>query len=148
MLTASHLHEAKLMASVSAAFASMHFCRGNNQNNGNRHGTTAQPCCRRTVHDIYLCLDAKYLQRAYHMMYQSFCNPHQEVKEGIDRAPKYMLEKMQKQRRAWHLRKRKAHHVGGRCSNQPRYPPIPNGKISSEVRLTCALRYFSGGITI
>ena len=97
------------------------------------------------MHDIYLCLGAKYFQRAYHMMYQSFCKLHQEVKEGIERAHKHMLEKTNKQRRAWCQRKRKAHNAGGRHSNQPQPPPIPNGTISSEVWLACALRYFCGG---
>ena len=49
----------------------------------------------------YLCLGAKYFQRAYHMMYHLFCKLHQEVEEGIERSHKYMLERMKKQRRAW-----------------------------------------------
>ena len=56
-----------------------------------------------------------------------------------------MLEKMKKQRRAWCRRKRKALGFGNRRINQPEPPPTPNGKISSDVWLACALRYFSGG---
>jgi len=42
-------------------------------------------------------------------------------------------------------KKRKAHQFGVRRINQPEPPPLPNVTISTEVRLACALRYFSGG---
>jgi hypothetical protein len=44
-----------------------------------------------------------------------------------------------------HLKLR--HHIpkGGRSGGKFKPPPIRNGRISSSVRLACALRYFAGG---
>ena len=67
---------------------------------------------------------------------------HQQLKDGIEEAHREHVEKMKRQRRELCCRS-----VGsGRCRlNNPPPPPIPNGRISTDVRLGCALRYFAGG---
>ncbi len=76
------------------------------------------------------------------MSYESFWKLHEKLKEGIVLAHKQYLEKMKRQRRA---RRSRSSVCGRRRFNSPAPPPIPNGKIDSEVRLACALRYFAGG---
>jgi hypothetical protein len=80
---------------------------------------------RRTVEDIYNCLGPRYFRRAYRMSYDSFCVLHNKLEQGILDA----------------LDKRKI--KGAR--QHDRAPPIPNGPISTSVRLASALRYFAGG---
>ena len=74
------------------------------------------------------------------MSYESLWKLHDKLKEGISLAHKRYLDKMKRQRRA-----RRSCSGGRRRLNSPAPPPVPNGKISTSVRLACALRYFAGG---
>ena len=82
---------------------------------------------RRTVEEVYECLGQNYFRRAYRMSYDAFRKLHNKLRPGIlqsieDKRKKYSSEKQ-----------------------HTRAPPIPNGPISTSVRLACALRYFAGG---
>jgi hypothetical protein len=82
---------------------------------------------RRSVSDVYQCLGDNYFRRAYRMSYDSFWVLHSKIENEI----KNEIEN----------RRRKA---GG--SFDPRHaPPVPNGPISTSVRLAVAIRYFAGG---
>lgn len=86
---------------------------------------------RRTVKDVYNCLGPTYFRRAYRMTYHSFWVLHSKLKQGILDAHKKLKE-----------------HDNDVCDLPKihgRPPPIPNGPISTSVRLACALRYFAGG---
>ena len=65
------------------------------------------------------------------------------MKDGIQEAHKQLLEKLKKQRKA--LRRSRSSGGARRRLNNPPLPPIPNGRISTDVRLACALRYYAGG---
>lgn len=143
MLLSSYRHNAEVFTAHAASAAAMHFIRGKNAiKRGSRYGAPTNTRRRRTVQEIYMCLGAKYFQRAYRMSYESFWKLHEKLKDGIVLAHKQYLEKMKRQRRA---RRSPSSVCGRRRLNSPAPPPIPNGKIDSEVRLACALRYFAGG---
>lgn len=143
MLISQFHRNAEVLLAQSAAIAAMHYIRGRKSKRGNRYGSASSPRHRRTVSDVHACLGARYFKRAYRMCYNSFWKLHAQLKVGIDRAHKQTLEKMKKQRKAL-LRSRQSGSVRRRLNNPP-LPPIPNGRIHSEVRLACALRYFAGG---
>lgn len=75
--------------------------------------------CRMQVDDIYQQLGPRIFRQAYRMTYTSFKRLHRKLRlrilEGLSQQP------------------------GGN------YRFIPNGKITTSVRLACALRYFAGG---
>lgn len=87
----------------------------------NRIGKSARPRQRRRVDEIYKILGPTYFRRAYRMTYKSFCSLHDKLEAGIN------------------------HALARRNSTEGKKPPIPNGPISTRVRLACALRYFAGG---
>lgn len=93
-------------------------------------GSAHRTRTRQTVHDVYLGLGPIYFRRAYRMEYSSFLHLHAILKEGmvasIDSLATY---------------KRK----GGRKGGDFKLPPIPNGKVTTQVRLAVAIRYASGG---
>ena len=97
---------------------------------GRTAGATHRRRIRRTVHEIYLSLGPIYFRRAYRMSYESFCTLHSKLKDGIMLAMKSS---------SYYQRK------GGRKGGKFQPPPIPNGAVSTSVRLACALRYYSGG---
>lgn len=74
---------------------------------------------------IFECLGRTYFRRAYRMSYESFNLLHDKLQPGIEQA----------------VNKKKKYKVKG-VSNPP---PVPNGRISTKVRLAAALRYFAGG---
>ncbi|KAL3786233.1 hypothetical protein HJC23_002484 [Cyclotella cryptica] len=143
MLVCRYRRNAEVFAAHATSAAAMHFISGKNAiKRGSRYGAPTNTRRRRTIQEIYMCLGAKYFQRAYRMSYESFWKLHEKLKEGIVLAHKQYLEKMRRQRRA---RRSRSSVCGRRRLNSPAPPPIPNGKIESEVRLACALRYFAGG---
>jgi hypothetical protein len=76
---------------------------------------------RMQVDDVYQQLGPKLFCQAYRMTYTSFKRLHQKLRlrilDGLSQRP------------------------GGD------YRFVPNGKITTSVRLACALRYFAGGLT-
>ncbi|KAL3783157.1 hypothetical protein HJC23_001507 [Cyclotella cryptica] len=143
MLVCRYRRNAEVFAVHAASAAAMHFISGKNAiKRGSWYGAPTNTRRRRTIQEIYMCLGAKYFQRAYRMSYESFWKLHEKLKEGIVLAHKQYLEKMRRQRRA---RRSRSSVCGRRRLNSPAPSPIPNGKIESEVRLACALRYFAGG---
>ena len=95
-----------------------------------RAGRIAEGRVRRSVHEVYRCLGNSYFQRAYHMSYKSFWNRHTKLATRINRARLAMRRYVPK---------------GGRKGGKFKLPPIRNGRITTSVRLACALRYFAGG---
>jgi hypothetical protein len=85
---------------------------------------------RRTVHQIHDCLGARYFRLAYRMSFDSFWSLHAILLPHIVRASQEM---------------RSYKKVGGRVGGNYLLPPVPNGEITTSVRLACALRYFAGG---
>ena len=73
---------------------------------------------RRSVEDIYNELGPVYFRRAYRMQYSTF-------KALADELRPYVI------------------HACGQKGGPKRY--VPNGPISPDVRLACAIRWFSGG---
>ena len=90
----------------------------------NRFGRAARTRRQRSVLEMYEALGPVYFRRAHRMSYESFCILHNKLKEGIVKA------------------------LGQRNAQDDLHgnlPPTPNGRISTTVRLACALRYFAGG---
>ena len=141
LLSCFHLR-ADVLAAQAASAAAIHFIGRRNCKVGSRHGSTSQQRQRCTVRDMYTCLGANYFRRAYRMSYSSFLTLYEQLKDGIEEAHREHLENMKRQRRVL-LRRRGW--SGRRRLNNPLPPPIPNGRISTDVRLGCALRYFAGG---
>ena len=81
---------------------------------------------RRTVDDIYQCLGPIYFRRAYRMSYESFWQLH----DLLSPAMKDVASSVRR-----YIPKRHSY----------KSPPVPNGNISTSVRLGIALRYFAGG---
>ena len=82
--------------------------------------TGARPRQRVQVKDIYEQLGPTYFKRSYRMKYQSFKKLARKLHHGIIR---FSLK--------------------NRFVRNYRY--VPNGPITTSVRLACALRYFAGG---
>jgi DDE superfamily endonuclease len=111
---------------------------------------------RRTVDDIYNCLGPTYFRRAYRMTYECFLLLHSKLHLGILDAEKLARGAVDEEFRP--------HNTGatmgatkqkGNCHpknnincypySQYKPPPTRNGKVSTKVRLACAIRYFAGG---
>ena len=84
---------------------------------------------RRTVREVYRMIGSAYFRRAYRMDYQSFLRLHEKLSTGIQAALRIILK----------------YELKGLAGENSKPPPIPNGPISTKVRLAVALRYFSGG---
>jgi DDE superfamily endonuclease len=84
---------------------------------GSLPGRTFQPRTRRSVHDIHKELGEGYFRRAYRMKFSTFKRLANGLRKYIEGA---------------------TGQVG-----RPRY--APNGPISPDVRLACAIRWFAGG---
>ena len=99
-----------------------------------RAGRIAEVRVRRSVHEVYRCLGPSYFQRAYRMSYESFWILHTKLATRINRARLAIRRYVPKGGR-------KA--KGGRKGGKFKLPPIRNGRITTSVRLACALRYFA-----
>ena len=95
-----------------------------------RAGRIARQRKRQSVHSVYMSLGDTYFRRAYRMSYDSFRRLHKLLATGINSA---------------RLKMRRYIPKGGRKGGKFKPPPIRNGRISTSVRLACALRYFAGG---
>ena len=84
----------------------------------------ARPRRRTQVEDMYEQQGPLYFRRAYRMMYRSFNKLARKLHNGI-------------------LKASGKNHFAGR-----NYRYVPNGPITTSVRLACALRYFVGGSII
>ena len=103
-----------------------------NTKEGRIPGATHRRRIRQTVRDIYLSLGPVYFFHAYRMSYELFCTLHSKLKDGIMLAMKSTSYYRPK---------------GGRKGCKFKHQPIPNGAVSTSVRLACALRYY-GGVSI
>jgi hypothetical protein len=117
-----------------AGYAGAHVLQ--NEEVEKRNSCTGQhviSCVRRTVQEIRGMLGERYFRRAYRMPYEWFCRLHAILARRITAA---------------RLKARQDKLKGGRVGRRGgRYklPPIHNGRISTSVRLACALRYFASG---
>jgi DDE superfamily endonuclease len=111
---------------------------------------------RRTVEDIYNCLGPTYFRRAYRMTYESFLVLHSKLHVGIIHAEKMArgdrdedFVRRNNPDAATRAEKKGNYHPKANTSRQSfsqyKPPPTHNGKVSTKVRLACALRYFAGG---
>jgi len=82
-----------------------------------RAGRIAVGHVRRSVHEVYCCLGDSY-------------NLHTKLATRINCARLAMRRYVLK---------------GGRKGGKFMLPPIQNGRVTTSVRLACALRYFGGG---
>ena len=94
-----------------------------------RRGKSARKRVRRSIGDIFHCLGPIYFRRAYRMSYESFWKLHDLLEVKIEECAAKIRGYMPKDTHGenWSA------------------PPIPNGIISTSVRLGIALRYFAGG---
>jgi hypothetical protein len=109
---------------------------------------------RRSVEEIYKNLGASYFCRYYQMPYETFLELHDKTKAGILKAEAQTLTTNQSGRWKQQHRFGQGSNSSGRgrgnfntksgCGNY-RKPPVPNGDISTTVRLACAIQYFAGG---
>lgn len=90
---------------------------------------------RRTVEEVYQCLGPVYFRRAYRMTYESFWILHSKLEQGIRDSLKAI--------RRPSIRRPSVGERRGSAYHPP--PPVPNGVISTSIRLACAIRYFAGG---
>jgi hypothetical protein len=81
----------------------------------------ARPRSRVDVHSVYTQFGPEIFRRAYRMDYRSFKKLARLLHAGICEA------------------------LGQACLRRPNYRHVPNGPISTSVRLACALRFFAGG---
>lgn len=95
-----------------------------------RRGKSARKRVRNSVANIHSCLGPIYFRRAYRMSYASFWRLHDQLET--------LIEDVAAKVRGYSPK-------GENGERAYSSPPIPNGIISSSVRLAIALRYFSGG---
>ena len=95
-----------------------------------RRGRTALFRVRRSVEDIYRGMGDKYFRRAYRMHYESFWILHGKLDSAIE---------------LFRLESRGYEKKGGRDGGNYSLPPVRNGRITTSVRLACAIRFFAGG---
>lgn len=108
---------------ATSAAAALLYLEEQRSNRGGRPSARLRQ--RRTVKDIHKCLGESYFRRAYRMSYRSFTILHSTIRQDI---VKVMVR----------YRNRSS-------SNSQNLPPVPNGRISTSVRLAVAIRYFAGG---
>jgi hypothetical protein len=111
---------------------------------GSRKGKAARERVRRTVEQIYRGLGPIYFRRAYRMTYASFWVLHGKLHDGILSAIALSKTASSKKDNDETEEVKQGNH---QPKTSPNYqtPPVPNGGISTSVRLACALRYFAGG---
>lgn len=71
MLVSQFHHNAEVLLAQSAAVVVTHHICGRRSKSDSRYGSASQPCCRRTVSDVYSCLGDLYFKCAYRMSYRS-----------------------------------------------------------------------------
>jgi hypothetical protein len=85
---------------------------------------------RNQVEDIYQQLGPTNFKKAYRMKYHSFKRLARKLRNGI-------IE--------FSLVRKQRNHNSSSSPPKRKYRYVPNGPITSSVRLACALRYFAGG---
>lgn len=123
-----HLASYSFIVKAAAAAALCHYQE--RRRGPARSGKSARSRTRRHVQEIYNDLGPIYFCRAYRMTYTSFWRLHEKLSPTIIT-----------------VAARHRHYVckGGRKNGNYSLPPIPNGIITTSVRLAIALRYFAGG---
>jgi len=116
----------KLIVSAAGVIGSRRRLQGTR----NRRGRRAIFRVRRSVGEIYRGLGDRYFRRAYRMHYESFVYLHGKLEGRIESS---------------RLKSRGYNKKGGRNDGNYSLPPIPNGPITTSVRLACAIRFFAGG---
>ena len=123
--------ESAYASSLIVKAAALAACRRYRQLRQRRLGRSPRKRIRRTIKEIYKCLGPVYFRTAYWMSYESFLKLHDKV------ALEIICQQYRRYRRK-----------GGRKGSKGgcyKLPPIPNGVISTSVRLALALHYFAGG---
>lgn len=108
----------------------MRYLRDIRRKGSRRYGRRRISRTRVSVEQIYRGLGDNYFRRAYRMTYESFKRLHEKLAPGIERA---------------RIQSRNYKPKGGREGGMYSDPPVPNGRITTSVRLACAIRYFAGG---
>lgn len=107
---------------------------------GRRIGSRMRLRVRRTVESVYEEIGEVLFRRAYRMTYESFKELHRLLEAEIIG----IQNEYQKEASAWSRRKRqRKSHRRPQTKSWKRY--VPNGEISSTVRLAISLRFFAGG---
>jgi hypothetical protein len=125
-----HTYHAFIIQAAAVAVAAFVKSQGGKRRAVTLRGKIAQKCVHNPVADIYSCLRQIYFCRTYRMSYSSFWHLHDLLEVLIDDI----------------AAKVRGYSPKGVNGERPYSSPlIPNGIISSSVRLAIALRYFSGG---
>jgi hypothetical protein len=113
---------------AAALVSEEHYLSQNGGKTATRRGKSARKRVRRSVAEIYHCLGSIYFRRAYRMSYYSFLRLHEKLEAKIEDVASKVRGYSRKEANGenWSA------------------PPIPNGIISSSVRLAIAIRYFAG----
>ena len=112
-----------------AAIAAAHYYRMRAERQ-RRSGRFPQPRKRIQVSEVFDVMGARIFRRAFRMSFDGFWRLHSillpHISSAIDESSAYERK-------------------GGRDGGRFLLPPIPNGPITTSVRLGAALRYFAGG---
>jgi hypothetical protein len=122
-------YHAYIIQAAALASAEHFYSQNGGKRAATRRGKSARKRVRRSVEEIYHCLGPIYFRRAYRMSYDSFWRLHDLLEVKIEEAAAIVRGYTPKDTHGenWSA------------------PPIPNGIISTSVRLGIALRYFAGG---
>ena len=126
------------MASVQTA--AMAVCEEEEAERASRRGRKARKRNRATVSEIYENMGPNLFRRYYPMSYESFWILHDKLGDSIEICTMAV--------QGWTASSggdESGFGGGSGRGGNHTDPPTPNGKISSDVRLGCALRYFAGG---
>jgi DDE superfamily endonuclease len=133
MLAKDLLSRGSLLAAEAASLAAIVYATENDKKS--KRTRFVRRRCRRSVQEIYQCLGPQYFRRAYRMTYKSFWLLHSKLEDKI----------MLAIRSIWRSAPVVAYRRKETDKKKYRPPPVPNGVISTSIRLACAIRYFAGG---
>jgi len=122
-------YHAYIIQAAALASAAHFYSQDRGKRVATRRGKSARKRVRRSVEEIFNCLGPIYFRRAYRMHDTSFWRLHNVLEAKIEDVAAKIRGYDPKETH------------GANWSA----PPIPNGLISTSVRLGIALRYFAGG---
>ena len=130
-------------SAAAASFMASYFMirRRRKDRRGRRLGSRMRPRVRRSVESVYEEIGQVLFRRAYRMTYGTFQELHRVLEPQIRKVHKEYQKEAAVNRKRKQV-KRPAHH---RMHHKTWKRYVPNGKITSTVRLAIALRFFAGG---